>query len=120
MGWDGMQNDGVRRDARGHIARVLGEEAAERTLAAERVGDVIYAAYWSAEDVVSGLVILIDRPRGGWTYYKVMDETMGPNEAKCPEGILDTLDATDDHYANEWRSRCRRAIRQAKLLEQVG
>ena len=104
MGWTGMQNDGVRRDARAHMARVLGTE--ERVLAAKRVGDVIYSAYWTESDQVIGLVTLMERS-GGWTHYKVMGEDEGPNASECPAEILDVLDPIDSDYAMAWRARCR-------------
>ena len=112
MGWTGIENDGVRRDARAHLMRAL-EATEDRVLACQRRGDVIYAAYWTAEDEIIGLVVLLDRPRGGWTYYKVMDEGMGPYEANCPESILDVLDETEDEYALAWRERCRANARRA-------
>ena len=112
MGWTGMENDGVRRDARAHLMRAL-EATEDRVLACQRIGDVIYAAYWTAEDKVIGLVVLLDRPMGGWTYYKVIDEGMGPHASDCPISILDVLDETSTEYALEWRARCR-----ANLLEE--
>ena len=113
MGWTGIENDGIRRDARAHIARGVGEFTANRTLACQRVGDVIYAAYWGEDDKIIGLVVLLDRPRGGWTYYKAMTEHEGPYEANCPESILDVLDEIEDEYGLAWRERCRANARRA-------
>ena len=45
--------------------------------------------------------------------YKDMDETMGPNESKCPASILALLTPTDSKWANEWRERCRKNIAEA-------
>jgi hypothetical protein len=117
MGWDGIQNDGKRRDARAHIERGVGSDAARRTLAAKRIGDVIYAAIegqnGNGPADVFGAVILLERARG-WTYYKVMDEGMGPFESECPAEILDLLTETTDNYSLAWRYRCR-----ANLLDQT-
>ena len=38
--------------------------------------------------------------------YKDMDETMGPNEASCPEAILKLLTPTQNEHALDWRKRC--------------
>ena len=105
MGWDGIQNDGVRRDARAHIARGIGEVTASRTLACKRVGDVVYGAYWGEDDKIIGLVLLMER-RNGWTYYKAMTEAEGPYESACPADILGLLDETTEEYAIAWRERC--------------
>jgi len=40
--------------------------------------------------------------------YKDMEESMGPNEAKCPLSILNLLTKTDNEIALEWRARCRK------------
>ncbi|PZU68482.1 MAG: hypothetical protein DI546_20520, partial [Rhizobium sp.] len=47
------------------------------------------------------------------------DETMGPNEAACPERILSLLGDTDNASALNWRRRCldRLAQRSERPLE---
>ena len=46
--------------------------------------------------------------REGYVFgYKDMTEVMGPNEADCPEAILDLLTPTEQPYAIAWRERCR-------------
>lgn len=45
---------------------------------------------------------------------KVMDESMGPSEYKCPASILNLLSPTDNEYAAEWRRRCRENISKEK------
>ena len=35
-----------------------------------------------------------------------LDETMGPNEASCPETILKLLTPTQNEHALDWRKRC--------------
>ena len=39
--------------------------------------------------------------------FKMMDETMGPVECRCPKSILDLLTETGNEYAMDWRRRCR-------------
>jgi len=43
--------------------------------------------------------------RCAW-YYKDMDETVGPCEAKCPKSLLKLLGPTDQPYAIAWRKAC--------------
>lgn len=77
----------------------------------------------TGERRVTALVILLGFYKGhenfGW---KDMDESMGPNEAECPERILDLLTPIDSEYANNWRKRCRDAIayKKAKPKIEVG
>jgi hypothetical protein len=63
------------------------------------------------ERTVFAAVCLVNynpRDREGYIFgYKDMDETVGPNEADCPEAILDLLTATEYPYAQAWRARCR-------------
>ena len=56
-----------------------------------------------------GIVVLTARaPRDHFNFgYKLMDETMGPNESHCPAKVLDALSPTDSEYATAWRERCR-------------
>lgn len=51
--------------------------------------------------------------------YKDMDETMGPNERKCPVGILNLLTGTDNQRANEWREDCRKYHAQNNELAKL-
>lgn len=40
-------------------------------------------------------------------YYKDMDETVGPYQAKCPKSLLQKLDSpASNEYARDWRKRC--------------
>ena len=50
--------------------------------------------------------------------YKDMDETMGPNEADCPESILALLGPTSSESAIDWRRRCLKnlKLRQRKII----
>lgn len=45
---------------------------------------------------------------------KIMDESMGPCEDRCPASILSLLSPTDSEYANNWRERCRKNIESKK------
>ena len=45
------------------------------------------------------------RPDEAWGY-KLMDETEGPCEDRCPLSILRLLTPTDYEWANDWRARC--------------
>jgi hypothetical protein len=69
-----------------------------KILASGMAGSTFYAAVQNPEDAtfepgkVWALVILTQRARGYYNFgYKDMDETMGPNEAQCPQRVLDLL-----------------------------
>lgn len=58
-----------------------------------------------------GTIILTER-RGGEICYKEMDESMGPNESRCPLRIINKLEelaplSDPSSYAYKWRERCR-------------
>ena len=59
-----------------------------------------------SRDVVAA-VSLVRYFRDGTIGIKDMDESMGPNEARCPRTILKLLTPTTDDVANDWRRRCR-------------
>lgn len=63
---------------------------------------------------VYAVVILTQRSKGEWGY-KDMDESMDPNEARCPRSVLALLSPTDSGFAQRWRERCER-----QLLEDQG
>lgn len=85
-------------------------------------GEWQYVLYAAVEnrilDEVFALVVLMHRNPSPSVYYnftyKMMDETVGPNEAACPAEILDLLTETADEYAVEWRRRCRVLLDQPK------
>ena len=97
-----------RRDAAGN-GRAL------RVIASSCLRNKIwYAAVTPSTDGVDGatfavvcLVAWNPRAKDGFIFaYKDMDETMGPNEAECPERILALLGETDHASALDWRRRC--------------
>lgn len=51
------------------------------------------------------MVVLIDVVDGE-ILWKEIDETMGPNEDKCPIEFILVLPKTDNEQANDWRKRC--------------
>jgi hypothetical protein len=72
------------------------------------------------ERIIFAAVCLVrynPRDREGYIFgYKDMDETVGPNEANCPEAILDLLTPTEYPYAQAWRTRCRENLAARRLL----
>jgi hypothetical protein len=72
------------------------------------VGFTYYAAVQHSDGSVFAGVALLRYCRDGQFGYKDMDESMGPNEARCPKSILALLTPTDRPYAIEWRDRCER------------
>lgn len=110
-------------------------ESGKNIVAMASKGKVVYGAYKVPETGhVAALVILIQwvpsDPRFNFGY-KDMDESMGPNEADCPEKILKLLSPVDDLYkpgthshewASNWRERCWSKIksRQARGKLEAG
>lgn len=72
------------------------------------------------ERIVFAAVCLVrynPRDREGYIFgYKDMDETVGPNESDCPEGILDLLTPTEYPYAQAWRARCQENLARVVRL----
>lgn len=87
------------------------------------VGSTYYAAVRNKDGKVWAAVFLtcgrtkFDNTAWG---YKDMDETMGPNEDKCPASVLAMLSPTDDADALEWRERCRKNIAKAAEIRRNG
>jgi len=120
MGWLYMQSlnghSGPRQylDAQFTYSR---PELTSKVLRSALVGMRVYYAavehirHEKHESTVFAAVCLVrynPRDREGYIFgYKDMDETVGPNEADCPEAILDLLTPTEYPYAQGWRARCR-------------
>jgi hypothetical protein len=85
-------------------------------------GFVFYAAcrHRSKPDEVWALVVLTNRGDRYHNFgFKTLDETMGPNEVKCPADILDLLSPTNNAYALNWRKRCRETLEQQERAKRV-
>lgn len=52
------------------------------------------------------IVSLFEREHGGYVRRKDMDESCGPNDARCPVWLLDLV-PDPGAYATAWRERCR-------------
>lgn len=83
-------------------------------------GSTVYAVGWSdAPDrgrIYFGVVCLTQR-RGGFFAYKDITEDMGPYQLDAPAKMLDMLDRlapNPNHYASEWRRKCREKIAAKK------
>jgi len=70
----------------------------------------------------TAFVILTSKSKKEW-YYKDMDELMGPNEAKAPAVILNSLSPLvkieRTHYAQNWRDRCLANIKDKKSATKI-
>lgn len=73
------------------------------------VGTTYYAAIRNPSGDIFAVVALTSTNKKDWYNFscKLMDETEGPYESRCPKSILDLLPPTDNEYANKWRQRCR-------------
>lgn len=72
------------------------------------VGSTYYAAVKCPDGRVTASVILtrIDNNDYFNFSYKPMDESMGPNEIRCPQSILNILSRPDNERSESWRIRC--------------
>jgi hypothetical protein len=99
------------------------ETCTYRVLKSSMVGTVYYAAVKKIKVgepvIVFGAVCLTKRGQGQWGY-KDMDESMGPDESKCPIGILRLLTPTDSEWANAWRTRCLEHASRPKIERHQG
>ena len=94
-----------------------------KVLKSAMVGSTYYAAVQNHKGEVWAAVFLTcSRTKWDGTAwgYKDMDETMGPNEDRCPASILALLTPTDSQWANEWRERCRKNIAKAAEIRKNG
>lgn len=98
-----------------------------RVLKSAMVGSTYYAAVETKKvtgerQVWAAIFLTCGKTRHDHTDwgYKDMDETMGPNEAKCPASILALLTPTDSQWANEWREKCRQNLAAAAAKRKAG
>ena len=105
-----------RKDDNGNV--ISSGEVLKSTM----VGSTYYAAVRNNKGEVWAAVFLTcGKWKDGTVWgYKDMDETMGPNEDKCPASILALLTPTDSQWANEWRERCRQNIAKAAEIRKNG
>lgn len=82
-------------------------------------GKSIYEDLTIPEQEVYAVVILtsVDNNEYCNFAYKLIDETMGPFETKCPISILTLLTPTNNKYALEWRERCSKNANKEKKLK---
>lgn len=83
-----------------------------RVLRSSMRGSVYYAAIQKEDNTVFGVVVLTAQHHGEFGY-KVIDETMGPNESRCPMSIIKLLTDIDSQYALNWRERCKKNAEQS-------
>lgn len=89
----------------------LFDDSSYKVLKSAMVGSTYYAAIENTtaktKTVFAIVCLTSTNNRNYYNFaYKDMDETMGPNEAKCPISILKLLTDTNYEYAQNWRQRC--------------
>lgn len=109
MGWTYHFTDSTDRKA--EVEKVVNGTVIKSRM----LGSVYYGA-WQIGDKVMGVVALT-RLKDGEFGMKVVDETMGPIESRCPDSILDCLTDTDSDHALAWRCRCRKYNEAMRLLK---
>lgn len=118
MGWT-FQYAPDGGSAKAHCDKQLnwtdGNGTVRRVLKSAMVGSTYYAAVETVtkdgkREVWAAVTLTKSNKRAsdGFTFgTKDMDETCGPNERKCPVGILDLLTPTESEWAKQWRKDCR-------------
>lgn len=86
------------------VRELLGEQGGH-TLAWSERGSVVYAAIEKDNGRVTATVNIIHRRGDRWTY-KIIGESEGPTEAKCPLRILRLLSKATNERARQWRREC--------------
>ena len=140
MGWihcfDGRRLPNGKVDRRYECDKILTWDAKDkdgniirtnRVLKSAMVGSTYYAAVETKtvtgeRQVWAAVFLTCGKTRHDHTEwgYRDMDETMGPNESKCPASILALLTPTDSQWANEWRERCRKNLASAAERRRSG
>lgn len=118
MGWTTYDTDKAPSDKAGELTIIKAAIAPDKIIKALKVGAVWYTAvkiednkrmYEAGGSPVSCVLFLTNRVNGKWGYRMVL-ETDGPAENKCPESILRILSKLSDDTRNvpgqEWRQRC--------------
>jgi hypothetical protein len=98
--WDGNNADPARK-------------ATYTVLDWEMAGRALYVAVERLERISGArkvfACVTIHESQNGEFCWKDMDESMGPNESRCPMHILrllTPLDGDESAYAGQWRERC--------------
>lgn len=93
----------------------------DNPLKLRKVGSTVYAACQLEDGCIVAGIILTKTARNKEIAIKVMDESMGPYEDKCPKSILDMLSPLDETevYAKEWRERCYNNLKKKNTLKDL-
>ena len=109
------------------------DHAGGKVLDAATVGNTCYIAYQVTDDdgsqYTTAIVALTQwRPHDAYNFSaKVIDESMGPGEHRCPERILNQLSPLNEipfsgkslEWATAWRVACRARLVQKKMRGSV-
>lgn len=125
MGWTGIHATYYNGDKIDRKAQLdsLWNEGNHKVVKSTMKGAVYYAAIETPDGITGVVTITRVNMKNYFNFvYKVIIETMGPAESKCPKSILNLLSPTDSQFANEWRKRCRENIdadRNPKALKNL-
>jgi hypothetical protein len=115
MGWTGLHIE--KGETKNYLISNFTHETARVIGYARKLNTVYMAVENTKTKQVFGAVILLRYVRRDHynLAYKDMDESMGPNEADCPENILNMLtEPAINDYAKKWRERCRQNLARKK------
>jgi hypothetical protein len=71
------------------------------------IGNTYYGAVRNSKGTVFGVVVLVRNSQRDGFGIKIVDESMGPVDTKCPLKILNLLTEPQNEWASRWRDRCR-------------
>jgi len=123
MGWTSYH--ATHFDKHGHIDRKKEVESefcsGYDVLKSAMVGSTYYAAVRHPSGEIFAVVCLTSTNMRDWYNfsYKMISETEGPYESRCPKSILDLLPPTDNEYANKWRQRCRDNLSKPTTVQRL-
>ena len=116
MGWTATKATYFNRkgiDRKAELDNIIADEQ-HRVVKSSMVGVTYYAAVKNLiSDKISAVVASTstNMPDELNFCYNLADETMGPDECKCPKNILRILSETTNPTAMDWRKRCNKALK---------
>jgi len=123
MGWTGMQKP---VNVKAYLDKEFTWSSSQNKCEVLRSAIVNIREYYAAVEchdingkrTVVCAVVLLDYRRGEREtfFYKVMDETAGPNQVRCPEAILKLLTSPEGEWSTDWREKCRSYHAQRKMV----
>lgn len=71
-----------------------------------RAGSTHFFVYKSPTTGQNSVIVALTEKRGHEFSVKILDESVGPADDRCPRRILDRLGTPPNEWAAQWRQRC--------------